>query len=250
MRSIVIPAGAPMQALSTLCTAASRRLLLALALPTLISIASAVLMVVSPPAAAQAGAAAGANLLAGSEVATALARFDQAGPDNHAAIEEAAERLGKLSAAQPANPVLRAYAGAATTMRSLTTMLPWRKMSHTEDGLAQVDKALAQLGPAHEAPLYRGVPAVLETRFIAAATFLDLPAMFNRSERGRKQLGEVLKHPLFEGTPAPFKAVVWLRAAHLAEADQQPALRKRWLEKVATSDAPQAAAARDRLKAL
>lgn len=239
-----------MQALSSLSLAPSRRLLLALALPTLLSIASAALIVVSPPAAAQAGAAEGAKLLADPEVAAALARFDQAGPDNHAAIEDAAERLGKLSAAQPANPVLRAYAGAAVSMRALTTMLPWRKMSHTEDGLAQVDKALAQLGPAHEAPLYRGVPAVLETRFIAAATFLNLPAMFNRNDRGRKQLEEVLKHPLFDSAPAPFKAVVWLRAARLAEADQQPALRKQWLEKVAASDAPQAAAARDRLKAL
>jgi hypothetical protein len=241
-----------MQALPTftLAPAPSRRLLLALALPTVLSIASAALIVVSPPAAAQTGASEGASLLADPEVATALARFDQAGPDNHAAIEDAAERLSKLSTAQPANPVLRAYAGAAVSMRALTTMLPWRKMSLTEDGLAQVDKALAQLGPAHEAPLYRGVPAVLETRFIAAATFLNLPAMFNRSERGRKQLDEVLKHPLFDGTPAPFKAVVWLRAARLAEADQQPALRKQWLEKVAASDAPQAAAARDRLKAL
>lgn len=241
-----------MQALTrlTLAPSPSRRLLLALALPTLLSIASVALIVVSPPAAAQTGAAEGANLLADPEVATALARFDQAGPDNHGAIEDAAERLSKLSAAQPANPVLRAYAGAAVSMRALTTMLPWRKMSHTEDGLALVDKALAQLGPAQDAPLYRGVPAVLETRFIAASTFLNLPAMFNRNERGRKQLDEVLKHPLFDASPAPFKAVVWLRAARLAEADQQPALRKQWLEKVATSDAPQAAAARDRLKAL
>jgi hypothetical protein len=123
-------------------------------------------------------------------------------------------------------------------------------MSHTEDGLALIDKALAQLGPAHEAPLYRGVPAVLEARFTAAATFLNLPAMFNRNERGRRQLDEVLKHPQFDSAPAAFKAVVWLRAARLADADEQPALRRQWLEKVATSDAPQAAAARDQLKAL
>lgn len=234
----------------TLVATPSRRRLLALCLPALLSILSAALVVASPPAAAQAGAAQGASRMADPEVAAALARFDQAGPANHAAIDDAADQLTRLAAARPADPVLRAYAGAAVSMRALTTMLPWRKMSHAEDGLALLDKALAQLGPADDAPRYRNVPAVLETRFIAAATFLNLPAMFNRQERGRRQLTEVLEHPLFDGAPAPFKAVVWLRAARLAEADQQPAQRKQWLQKVAASDAPQAAAARDLLKAL
>ena len=229
---------------------ASSRRLHALLLPTLLAVTSAAVLVASPPAAAQAGAAPGASQLADAEVAAALARFDEAGAGDHAAIEDAAERLARLSATRPADPVLRAYAGAALAMRALTTRLPWRKMSHSEDGLALVDKALAQLGPAHEAPLYRGVPAVLEARFIAASTFLNLPVMFNRRERGRQQLDEVLGHPLFDAAPAPFKAVVWLRAARLADADQQPARRRQWLEKAAATNAPQAAAARDQLKAL
>ena len=229
---------------------AMRRHVLALALPALLSLASAALLVASPPALAQSGAADGAAQLADPELAAALASFAKAGPDNAAAIEDAAQRLGKLSAAQPADAVLRAYAGAAVAMRSLTTMLPWRKMSHAEDGLALIDKALAQLSPADEAPRLRGVPAVLETRFVAANTFLGLPAMFNRGERGRAQLDAVLGHPLFEPAPVPFKAVVWLRAARLAEADGKPELRRQWLKKVADSGAPQAAAARAQLEAL
>lgn len=227
-----------------------RRRLLALALPAALSLASTMLLVASPPALAQTGAAEGASRLADPELAAALASFAKAGPDNHAAIEDAADRLGKLSAAQPADPVLRAYAGAAMAMRAQTTMLPWRKMSHAEDGLALIDKALAQLGPADEAPRLRGVPAVLEARFVAANTFLGLPAMFNRGERGRSQLDAVLGHALFDAAPAPFKAVVWLRAARLAEADAKPELRRQWLQKVADSGAPQATAAREQLKAL
>ena len=141
---------------------ASSRRLHALLLPTLLAVTSAAVLVASPPAAAQAGAAPGASQLADPEVAAALARFDEAGAGDHAAIEDAAERLARLSATRPADPVLRAYAGAALAMRALTTRLPWRTMSHTEDGLALVDKALAQLGPVHEAPLYRGVPASLK----------------------------------------------------------------------------------------
>jgi hypothetical protein len=229
---------------------ATRRSLLALALPSVLSLAAAVLLVASPPAHAQNGAAEGAAQLADPELAAALASFAKAGPDHHAAIEDAAERLGRLSAAQPADAVLRAYAGAAVAMRALTTSLPWRKMSHAEDGLALIDKALAQLGPADEAPRLRGVPAVLEARFVAASTFLGLPPMFNRAERGRAQLDAVLGHALFDAAPAPFKAVVWLRAARLAEADAKPELRRQWLQKVADSGAPQATAAREQLKAL
>lgn len=194
----------------------TRRLLLAVALPTALAIGGAALLATSPSAWAQGHGAASGALPADPELAAALARFDQAGASNHDAIEDAATRLTRLSAAHPADPVLRAYAGAATSMRALTTMLPWRKMSHTEDGLALIDKALAQLTPAHDAPLHRGVPAVLETRFVAANTMLSLPSMFNRQDRGRKLLEEVRTSPLLQQSPAPFQAVVARRVAQQA----------------------------------
>ena len=231
--------------LDLLAASPSRRLLLAVALPTVVALGSAALLVSSPSACAQpVPAAADAELIA------AFKRFQQAGPNDHAAIDDAAERFAHLSAAHPTDPVLRAYAGASTSMRATTTLLPWRKMSYAEDGLALIDKALAQLTPAHDAALHRGVPAVLETRFVAVGTFLALPAMFNRNERGRKLLDQVLGSPLFGDSPLPFRAAVWLRAAQLSETDKQPAQARRWYELVAGSNAPQADLARSKLKAL
>jgi hypothetical protein len=173
-----------------------------------------------------------------------------AGEGGDAAIEAAAEQFGKLSQAEPNDPVLRAYAGASTSMRARTTMLPWKKMGYAEDGLAQIDKALALLTPAHDAPGYRGVPASLETRFTAAGTFLALPSMFNRNARGAKLLDEVAKSPLLDGAPLPFKAAVWLRAGQEAAKAQNAAEARQWLEKVVASGAPQAAAAQAKLKEL
>lgn len=241
------PAAAPRQP--------SRRHLLALATPALVALAGGVVLIAPPPAwgqtaAARAAAVAGVGTRPDDELAAAFERFDQAGPANPAAVDEAADRFGRLSAARPADPVLRAYAGATTSMRAVTTMLPWRKMTYAEDGLALVDKALAQLGSAHDQALHRGVPAVLETRFVAANTFLGLPAMFNRAERGRQQLDQVLGSPLLDGAPLRFRAVVWLRAARLAEDDKQPERARQWYERVVASNAPQAATARDRLKGL
>lgn len=180
----------------------------------------------------------------------AFARFTAARAGDEAAIDEAATQFSRLSAAAPADPVLRAYAGAATAMRATTTILPWKKMGHAEDGLALIDKALAQLTPAHDAASHQGVPAVLSVRFAAANTFLALPGMFNRGDRGRKLLDDVARSPLLEAAPVAFRASVWLRAGQQAAADSQPAQARQWYEKAAGSGAPQAALARARLKEL
>lgn len=191
-------------------------------------------------------------LAAGSDaaVAAALAEFQRALGGQQAAIEPAAEQFAKLSQDEPGNPVLRAYAGAAAAMRASTTLLPWKKLNHAEDGLAQVDKALAQLTPAHDAPMYRHVPASLEVRFTAAGTFLAMPPMFNRHERGLKLLDEVAKSPLMASAPPPFQGVVWMRAGQEAAKAQRSAEARDWFQKVSASGAPQAAAAQARLKAL
>ncbi|MBI3154281.1 MAG: hypothetical protein HYZ20_02635 [Burkholderiales bacterium] len=182
--------------------------------------------------------------------AAAMTTFDRALGGDEAAIESAAERLSGLSAAEPADPVLRAYAGAATALRARTTLWPWRKMSRAEDGLALLDKALAQLTPAHDAARYRGVPASLEARFTAAGTFLALPAMFNRHERGRRLLQDVASSPLLDSAPLPFKGAVWLRAGQEALKSDDKAAARDWLHKLARSGAPQAADAQARLKDL
>ena len=100
----------------------------------------------------------------------AFRQFMRANAGDEAAIEKSADAFSELLKAEPGNPVLLAYAGAATSMKANTTMLPWKKMRHAEDGMALLDKALALLTPAHDAPLQHGVPAALEVRFTAAST--------------------------------------------------------------------------------
>lgn len=173
--------------------------------------------------------------------------FDAAAAEPSAA-EQAAEAFEALFKAEPGNPVLMAYLGASTAMRSQSTMLPWKKMGFAEDGLAWLDKALAMLSPAHDAPLQHGTSAALEVKFICANTFLAVPGFMNRGARGAKLLNEVLASPLLAGTPLPFRGLVWMRAAKLAQAESRPADARRWLEQVIRQGAPQADAARGQLK--
>jgi hypothetical protein len=182
--------------------------------------------------------------------AAAFADFQRAAAGDPGAIDAAAGRFDALSAAAPGDPVLLAYSGAALALRARTTLLPWKKMSYAEDGLARIDKALTLLTPAHDAALHRGTSASLETRFTAASCFLALPGLFNRHARGTRLLGDVLASPLFAAAPLPFRGAVWLRAGIEAAADQRPDDARRWWQQVVDSDAPQAGSARARLMEL
>lgn len=217
-----------------------------------ISLAISALALQAPAADAPAAAPASALRAAAPDAAyaAAMAQFNRALAGDEAAITSAAALFTELMAADPAQPVYRAQAGSATCMLATTTLLPWKKMGHVEDGLALLDKALAQLTPAHDAQRIGGVPASLQVRFTAASTFGALPAMFNRGERGAKLLDAVLKSPLLADAPLPFRASVWLRAADSAASAQRTDEARQWLQRVAGSGAPQAGQAQARLKAL
>ena len=181
--------------------------------------------------------------------ATALLQKAQASGED-AAVKAAAERWKALAAAEPTSPLVRAYTGSAISLQATTTLLPWRKLAFAEDGLAMIDKALALMGPEHDTEKVVGTPVAMLTRFAAANTFLALPSMFNRGPRGEQQLQAVLKHPGFAAAPLPFKGAVWLRAGTFAAQEGKKDQARQWFDQVVASNAPQAAAAQNRLKTL
>jgi hypothetical protein len=178
----------------------------------------------------------------------AFQSFAKASAGDDSAIDAAASAFAALHQAEPANPVLTAYAGASIALQARAALSPLKKMSLADDGLALVDKALAMLTPAHDAPIERGTPGSLEVRFVAANTFLGVPPFMNRGARGRKLLEEVLESPLFAKAPLPFQGSVWLRAAQLAAKEQRADDARRYLNEIVSRNAPQADRARALLK--
>jgi hypothetical protein len=179
---------------------------------------------------------------------SAFHHFIVASGGDDSAVDAAADEFDALLKAEPTNPVLMAYTGAATALRAKTTMMPWKKMGYAEDGLAMVDKAVAMLAPAHDAVVQHGTPGSIEVRFVAANAFLGVPPFMNRGARGAKLLNEVLASPLFEKAPLPFQGTVWMRAAALASKEQRTADAQRFLNEVISRNAPQAEKARALLK--
>ncbi len=150
----------------------------------------------------------------------AFAHFAKASAGQDDEVDAAASAFEALAKAEPANPVLLAYAGAATAMKARTTIVPMRKLAFADDGLAMIDKALAMLTPASDAPLQHGTPAALEVKYVAASTFLAVPSFMNRGARGARLLNEVVASPLLAGAPVGFAGGVWMRAAALAESEK------------------------------
>lgn len=194
--------------------------------------------------------AASADTVSDAQFQSAFSRFMQAGSGDSTAIDDAAQAFQTLARTEPTNPVLHAYAGAATAMQAGNSWLPWKKMSLAEDGLAALDKALSLLTPAHDAPARSGTPATLEVKFVAANTFLGVPSFMNRHERGAKLLGEVLASPQLATAPLGFRGSVWLKAAKEASKAQKPAEAKHYLELIVQQQAPQSAQAQALLKGL
>lgn len=180
----------------------------------------------------------------------AFRSFAKASAGDDSAIDAAASAFESLRSAEPANPVVTAYAGASITLQARTALAPLKKMSLAEDGLALIDKSLAMLAPAHDAPIERGTPGSLEVRFVAANTFLGVPSFMNRGARGRKLLDEVLASPLLDKAPLPFQGSVWLRAGELAAKERRADDARRYLNEIVSRNAPQAERARVLLKEL
>lgn len=181
------------------------------------------------------------------EFKTAFQQFTQSGKGSE---EAAANAFNELLKQDPASPLIMAYAGASTGKLAVTTMFPWKKMSYAEDGMAMLEKAL-QLAAANEnAQSHGSTPAILEVKYVAASTFLAVPAFMNRGPRGAKLLNEVLEHKQFDKAEPGFRGSVLMRAASLANEQKRPEDAKRYLNEVVKQNAPQAEAAKAMLKGI
>lgn len=147
----------------------------------------------------------------------ALREFDAARRDEKR-LDSAVAALRALPADPRRQPLAAACLGSALALQGKAAWMPWNKMKYTEQGLDQLDAALAMLKPEHGAVLVRGVPVALQTRLVAAATFVAVPdGLFHRRADGRKLLAALRADPLLAAAPAAFRAEVEAAEARLAE---------------------------------
>jgi hypothetical protein len=148
--------------------------------------------------------------------------FQRASRGVQSEVEPAVRAFEALARADSRNPVYAAYLGSAIATRANDAWMPWTRIKHAEQGLDHIDHALEMLKPEHDGQLIRGVAVGIETRLVAARTFLKLPDMvFHRRAAGRRLVADLLRHPAFAASPAPLRAAVHLAAAQAAR-DERP----------------------------
>ncbi len=189
-----------------------------------------------------------AHALPEAALQAAVAQFTEASQGKSEATEASVEQFQALLKTEPGHPLLMSYLGATTTLKARDAWAPWKKMSYAEDGLALIDKAIGLLGPEHDQALVQGTPVSLQTRFVAANTFLGLPEMFNRGPRGRLLLEEIQASPLFGKAPGGFQGAVLMRAARQAEQAKDLPRARGLYQQVVARQLPQATAAQAALK--
>ena len=169
-----------------------------------------------------------------------------------AAVKPASEKFQALYDAEPDDVVVRAYLGSCLALQGREAYMPWNKMKLTESGLAQLDKALGQLTPAHDRKIVDGFPASLEARLVAASTFLDMPDLFRRFDAGKRVLNDAMTHPAFESIPPIAASRFHYQAAKVAKKEGRKVDEAASLRMTLALDpqSPDAAAAKKRLQEL
>jgi len=144
-----------------------------------------------------------------SAFAQARSVFMQALQERDGALEQATARFKSLVRNEPGNPVYLAYLGACTALHAREAWMPWSKMRYGEAGVEMIDRALGAAEKRNRETMLDGVPLTLQTQFIAAQTFIDMPdAIFHRRDRGRRLLKKIIRAPAFAVAPASFRQAV------------------------------------------
>lgn len=143
--------------------------------------------------------------------------FMQARDGRYGALEKATEKFKTLVERNTANPLYQSYLGACLAMKGKAAWMPWNKLLYTEQGLDKIDAALTSL-PSITGDTVEDNQMRLETRYVAAETFIRIPdEIFHRSSMGKRLLKEVTSSPGYSKTTVEFRAVVDAFAARVAE---------------------------------
>lgn len=100
------------------------------------------------------------------------------------------------------------YLGATETLVGRDAWMPWNKLSYTENGLARMNKALKLIGEKEQLQYYHYLPKSLYMQANAAATFTQVPDMFNTFEQGYQLFQNIIKQEAF--IQAPAEATTWV----------------------------------------
>jgi hypothetical protein len=158
--------------------------------------------------------------------------FEQARADAAVAVGPAQDAFKDLLQSDPSNPLFVVYYGSTFAIQARDGGAPWQKLRWLNEGISNIDRALALLGPQYDARKIRGVPISLETRLVAIATYIPLPSIFNRMSVARLQLVTAMGSESFANASSELRGRFYYEDALIAHADGDAEHERRSLREV------------------
>lgn len=131
----------------------------------------------------------------GDDYRSAYEQYLAATDGDSGATRQALEQFTELHEANPDDPVALMLMGASQALRGRDAWLPWSKLSHTEDGLDNMERAQGLLDAEHEDLWFEGLPVSLMVPAMTGITYVEVPSMFSRFEQGLQFLESAMDHP-------------------------------------------------------
>jgi len=166
------------------------------------------------------------------ELIEARTIFLQGVDGDRQAVRKALKNFRTLNSRYPENPVFLAYLGASMTLQGRDAQNNLDKQRLTEAGLKKIDRALELLSNGNNVPPSRR----LDTLLVAASSYIYIPSFFNRYERGKNLLEEILSHHDFNVMAAGFKAASYFTTALVARGDDDENQYRHYLELTVATD--------------
>lgn len=148
------------------------------------------------------------------------------------AVRDATHRFRSLTLSYPKEPVFLAYLGSCKTLQGRDIPNNIEKKRVTEEGLADIDRALEQIS------VYKNINSAryLDTLLVTANSFIHIPAFFNRYDKGKHFLQQILHHPDFDEMAAGFKAAAYMAEALVAQGEGNVVEYRKYLDLTVKAD--------------
>jgi len=160
--------------------------------------------------------------------ASVASYFHTAKTQDYSQLKSLYKQMQAAQQADPGDGWTLFFLGATDTLRGDDALLPWNKLSHTEDGLARIDKALSMIDERQWQKHYQHLPQALHMQANAAISFTSVPEMFGYSQRGIELFRQLLASENLQHLPAEAVSWIYLNAIKAAVKHQQPQLATQW----------------------
>ena len=148
-------------------------------------------------------------------------------------FESAWQEFEQLDLQYPDHPAVQMYYGSLETVKARDAWMPWSKMKWVEQGLDRMDRALSLLEPVHEQQKLGANTIAMDSRLVAANTFLAVPSFLNRLQDAKDVLADMLDSVELEQQPLELRQAIYRIGVKIAEKEGKADELAAWQQKLA-----------------